>query len=130
MGSASEADHYQALQQSLADAFASGATLTAPAHMEPNQASVVTLTIPADFAIQIQTGLLVTERAWCDLVSYSGGLPLACIRAFPDPVIQDAIITAAGEFEARLADALSRYREAVAKSGAVQTKRINREILL
>ncbi len=49
-GSASEADHYQALQQSLADAFASGATLTAPAHMEPNQASVVTLTIPADFA--------------------------------------------------------------------------------
>ncbi len=49
-GSASEADHYQALQQSLADAFASGAKLTAPAHMEPNQASTVTLTIPADFA--------------------------------------------------------------------------------
>ena len=49
-GSASEADRYQALQQSLHDAFVNGATLTAPAHMEPNQASTVTLTIPPDFA--------------------------------------------------------------------------------
>ena len=49
-GSASEADRYQALQQSLHDAFANGAQLTVPAHMEPNQASTVTLTVPADFA--------------------------------------------------------------------------------
>ena len=49
-GSASEADRYQALQQSLRDAFANGAQLTVPAHMEPNQASTVTLTVPADFA--------------------------------------------------------------------------------
>ena len=54
-GSASEADRYQALQQSLADAFASGAQLTAPAHMEPNQASTVTLTTPADFAQTVRT---------------------------------------------------------------------------
>ena len=54
-GSSSEADRYQALQQSLHDAFANGAVLTVPAHMEPNQASNVTLTIPADFAQTVRT---------------------------------------------------------------------------
>ncbi len=54
-GSTSEADRYQALQQSLADAFASGAQLTAPAHMEPGQASTVTLTVPSDFAQTVRT---------------------------------------------------------------------------
>ena len=49
-GAASEADRYQALQQSLHDAFANGAQLTVPAHMEANQTSTVTLTVPADFA--------------------------------------------------------------------------------
>jgi hypothetical protein len=85
-------------------------------------------TIPADFAIQIQTGLLVAERAWCDFVSYSGGLPLAVIRTFPDPVIQDAIVSAAGDFEARLGEALARYRNAAAKAGSIQTKRRALEI--
>lgn len=83
--------------------------------------------IPSDFLIQVQTGLLVAERSWCDLVSYSGGLPLAVIRVFPDPAVQDAIVSAAGEFERRLADNLDRYRTAIA--GAVPTKRIPREIM-
>ena len=87
-------------------------------------------TIPADFAIQIQTGLLVTERSWCDFVSYSGGLPMVRIRAYPDETVQAAIISAAGDFERRLADALARYRDAVATSGAIPTKRIIREIML
>jgi len=85
--------------------------------------------IPADYVLQIQTGLLVSERLWCDLVSYSGGLPLAVIRAYPDEAIQAAILSAAGDFEQRLRDAMSRYRDAVAAAGAVPTMRINREIM-
>lgn len=65
--------------------------------------------IPAEYLIQVQTGLLVSERAWCDFVSYSGGLPMAVIRVFPDPVIADAIVAAATAFEARLADARARF---------------------
>ena len=87
-------------------------------------------TIPADYVIQIQTGLLVSERAWCDLVSYSGGLPLAVIRAFPDERIQEAIVSAAGDFEVRLGEALTRYRETVAKARAIPTERPVREIVL
>ncbi|WP_342163023.1 lambda exonuclease family protein [Methylobacterium sp. SD21] len=87
-------------------------------------------TIPSDFVIQIQTGLLVSERSWCDFVSYSGGLPMAVIRVFPDAAVQDAIITAAAAFEDRLAEARDRYELVLANTRAVPTKRINREIVL
>ena len=91
---------------------------------------VLAETIPADFVIQIQTGLLVTERSWCDLISYSGGLPLARIRAYPDPKIQTAIVEAAEGFEARLKVAHAAYREAVEKAGNIPTvRRAEGEIL-
>ena len=31
--------------------------------------------MPADYVLQVQTGLLVSERAWCDFVSYSAACP-------------------------------------------------------
>lgn len=70
-------------------------------------------TIPADFLIQVQTGLLVSERKWCDLISYSGGLPMVTLRAYPDPVLQKAIEEAAGAFEHRLELKLAIYLEAI-----------------
>lgn len=74
---------------------------------------VLTGAIPADFLLQVQTGLMVAEREWCDLISYSGGLPMVPLRAYPDPKIQDAIIEAAGAFEARLAEKLGLYWDAL-----------------
>ena len=71
-------------------------------------------TIPPDYALQIQTGLLVSERDWCDFISYSGGLPMVTIRVFPIAEVQDAILEAASAFEARLSSKLERYREIVA----------------
>jgi hypothetical protein len=91
---------------------------------------VVEGTIPSDYLIQVQTGLLVSERSWCDLVSYSGGLPLAVIRAYPDEKIQQAIVEAATDFERRIREAMDRYRAAVVSSRAIPTKRVNREIQL
>lgn len=66
--------------------------------------------IDPDFRIQVQTGLLVTERAWCDLVSYCGGLPMATVRVYPDEKIQHAIVMAAAAFEARLDNAHARFK--------------------
>jgi predicted phage-related endonuclease len=70
--------------------------------------------IPADYVLQVQTGLMVSERQWLDFISYSGGLPMVVIRVYPDPVIQDAIITAAAEFEAKIAERMALYRDAMA----------------
>lgn len=75
--------------------------------------TIVEREVPTEYVLQVQTGLLVTERKWIDFVSYCGGLPMCTIRAFPDPIIQAAIIDAASAFEERLAKAMASYREAV-----------------
>lgn len=70
-------------------------------------------TIDPDFMIQCQTGLLVSERKWIDLVSYCGGLPMATVRVLPDEKIQAAILDAATAFEKRLSEAHERYQSVI-----------------
>lgn len=81
-------------------------------------------TIDPDFMIQVQTGLLVSERDWCDLVSYCSGLPMATVRVFRDEKIQGAILEAAMAFETRLADKLASYNAIVgSKARLIPTER-------
>lgn len=80
-----------------------------------------TKTPPSEFTLQCQTGMLVTERKWCDLVSYSGGLPLCVMRIHEDPKIQDAIVEASGKFEKQIERLLSEYNTAT--RGLKPTKR-------
>ena len=80
---------------------------------------------PDDFLIQVQSCLLITERQWWDFVSYSGGLPMCVIRIYPDPVVHEAILTAAAGFEARLAKRLDEYRDLLGSDARlVPTERI------
>ena len=88
-------------------------------------------TCPPDYLIQVQTGLLVSGREWCDFISYSGGLPMAVIRVHADAKIQTAILEAAEAFEARLALKLAAYRAAIDAFNPPPTERtIEREITL
>jgi hypothetical protein len=70
--------------------------------------------VPTEYMLQLQTGLLVTERSWIDYISYSGGLAMFVTRIEADPVIQKAIIEAATAFEERLADKEREYRASLA----------------
>lgn len=80
--------------------------------------------IDYDFMIQVQTGLMVSERKWCDLISYCGGLPMATVRVFPDEAMQTAILTAATAFEARMAVARKKYDDVLAsKARLIPTER-------
>lgn len=91
--------------------------------------TIATGRVPAEYLIQIQTGLLVTERKWCDFVSYSGGLPMAVIRVTADPVLQVNILEAACDFHDRLLVKLAAYREASA--GLIPTeRRIEQEMMV
>ncbi len=67
--------------------------------------------MPDDFLLQVQTGLLVSERQWCDFVSFSAGLPMFTLRVFPDEEVQAAIIAAATKFHARLDEEYERIVE-------------------
>ena len=78
-------------------------------------------TIPSDFVLQVQTGLLVSERKWLDFLSYSGGLPMAVIRGYPDTAMQDAIVDACRAAELAIAENLKQY--AAATRGLIPTKR-------
>jgi len=74
--------------------------------------------IDPDFVIQVQTGLMVSERKWCDLVSYCGGLSMATVRVLPDAKIQAAILDAATAFETRMKVAKEKF-DAVMASKAL-----------
>jgi hypothetical protein len=71
--------------------------------------------MPSEFMLQVQTGLLVTQRQWCDFISYAGGLPMFWKRIYPDLEIQTAIKTAAIAFEQRLGDNLKIYQATASK---------------
>ena len=78
-------------------------------------------TIPDEYVLQVQTGLLVTERGWVDLVSYSGGLPMCIIRVLPDISVQLAIINAAAAAETQIAEKIAAYNKNA--RGLFQTER-------
>ena len=86
--------------------------------------------VPPEHMAQVQAGLLVTGRAWCDYLSYSAGLPMIILRVLPDAWIQQAIVNAAGEFEARLAERLAEYRLRLRELPNVPTeRRVEQEIV-
>jgi predicted phage-related endonuclease len=89
-------------------------------------------TVPEEYVLQLQTGLLVTGRKWIDFVSYSGGLPMFVKRVEPDPLIQGAIVAAATAFEARLAEKEREYRATLAAMPKLipTERRVEQEMIL
>lgn len=77
--------------------------------------------VPGEYKLQLQTGLLVTERKWIDLVSYSGGLPMVVIRVYPDMSTQGAILAAAGQAESDITTKIAQYHRAA--RGLLPTER-------
>lgn len=70
--------------------------------------------VPDEYMLQLQTGLLVSERKWIDFISYCGGLPMFVKRVEPIPEIQEAILKAAADAEGRIADIEREYRATLA----------------
>jgi hypothetical protein len=85
-------------------------------------------TTPEEFILQIQTGLMIAERKWCDFLSYSGGLPMIPYRVYPDEKIQDAIKNTVAESEIKIASMVSNFHMAAELHGWPSTERIEEEI--
>jgi hypothetical protein len=69
--------------------------------------------VPQEYMIQIQTGLMVTERKWCDFISYSAGLPMFVKRVDADIDMQNCIISAADTFMLKINDLFLEYKEKI-----------------
>lgn len=65
--------------------------------------------VPKEYIIQMMTGMMVTERSFCDFVSYSSGLPMFVKRVYADPIVQEAILDAATAFELKLEEKMKAY---------------------
>lgn len=79
--------------------------------------------MPVEHRIQVQAGLLVSGRKWCDFISYSGGLHLYVKRIHADEEVQTAIIAAAGQFYTKLDETIAAYHATVKASGLIPTPR-------
>lgn len=87
--------------------------------------------MPDEYMIQVQTGLLVTGRRWCDFVSYCGGMPMVTIRVPADDAIQDAIIEAATDFELRMSKMEEAYQTSLLGGRHIPTeRRIEQEMFI
>ena len=71
--------------------------------------------VPEEHIIQVQAGMLISGRKWCDYLSYSAGMPMAVIREYPDEQVQSAIIEAAAAFEKNLSEKMGEYEKSVAR---------------
>lgn len=71
--------------------------------------TIVAGDVPAEYMLQLQTGLIVTEREWIDFISFSGGMPMFVKRIYPDATIQSAILSAAAAFEEHVAAVIEKY---------------------
>lgn len=82
-------------------------------------------TVPAENLAQIQAGLLVSGREWCDYLSFCGGMPLYVTRVYPDPSWHEAIYAAVRAFEDSAQEITARYVEATV--GLPPTERVERD---
>jgi hypothetical protein len=73
--------------------------------------TILTDQVPIENVAQIQCGLLVSGREWCDYVSFCGGMPLWMKRVTPDKRWFDAITEAVDIFEATVAQMVATYTE-------------------
>lgn len=82
--------------------------------------------MPQEYLIQVQTGLLVSGRSWCDFISYCGGMHMVTIRVEADKVVQDAIVAAATVFHEKMDALLKQYADRLADTNArlVPTERV------
>lgn len=73
--------------------------------------TILTGEVPGDNMLQLQAGLMISERQWIDFTSYHGGLPMVTLRVWPDEKVQAAIVDAAGQFEESVAANIQKWQE-------------------
>jgi len=72
---------------------------------------ICTGTTPAMYTMQMQAGMLVTGRKWCDYISHFNGMKQGITRIYADDKLQALIVEAVGKFEFRVLECMDLYEE-------------------
>ena len=86
--------------------------------------------VPPENMAQIQCGLLVSGREWCDYVSYCAGMPLYIKRVHPSIQWADAIVESAILAEIEMKKARTKYEATVAGMPIMPESTFNEEIVI
>ena len=87
--------------------------------------TILTGEVPVDNMLQLQAGLLISERQWIDFTSYHGGLPMVTLRVWPDDKVQSAIVDAAEQFEESVQTNLARWGDRLGSDmRLIETERV------
>jgi len=92
--------------------------------------TIVADEVPLSNMAQIQCGLLVSGRQWCDYVSYCGGMPLWVKRVTPDERWAAAIVDAVEDFEQTVARGVAAYQAAVAGLPPTERATYDRDMVI
>ena len=86
--------------------------------------------VPAEYVPQVQLGLAITGRSWCDFISYAPGLPLFVKRCHHDAGVIAQLITAAEAAELELQRLMAVYTEAAGRFPATEPIQPEQEIIV
>lgn len=93
-------------------------------------ATILADQVPAENMAQVQAGLLVSGREWCDYVSFCGGMPLYVKRVHPDERWFTAITAAVTEFETTAAEMVANYTAAIAGRPATERTTYDMDLVI
>ena len=86
--------------------------------------------VPAEYLPQVQLGLAVAGRDWCDFISYAPGLPLFVHRCQRNEVVIAQLIAAAEVAELQLQRLMAVYTEAAGRYPATEPIQPEQEIIV
>jgi len=92
--------------------------------------SLLTGEMPAEYLPQVQTGLAVTGRRYCDYISYAPGFPLFVKTCHPAPAVIAAIFAAHEAAEDQLAALMEDFKAAAEKFPATEPIQPEPEIII
>jgi hypothetical protein len=67
--------------------------------------------VPAEHRLQMQAGMYISGRKWCDFISFSNGMPLLVIREYADKELFALMASTVSAFYAQVDAMLADYKE-------------------
>lgn len=86
--------------------------------------------IPEDFYLQVHAAMLISDRDWVDLLSYSNGMAMLTMRVERDETVIEKMLDAAIQFEAKVKAAMESYAAVLKTGAAIPTIYRERDIIV
>lgn len=86
--------------------------------------------VPEDYYLQVHAAMLISDRDWIDLLSYSNGMAMLTMRVERDESVIEKMLDAAIQFEAKVQAAMESYAAVLKTGAAIPTIYRERDIIV